>query len=233
MKTKIYSLIIAGMVIAGSLRSQTICDSIRVDSIHVTSNWMSVFLYNETQNFIVYPGMIVVLNANPYLSMSSAMSIATYLDVAGGSNGGVTEFIPNWNVFTPANLVPLNTVFTGTAYLSDPNNSSFSCAFPIQFTYGTMVQSGISTSSGSLRDVSLFPNPAETLVKVSLAPEQGGTTNITITNLLGEVVSNETQVVIGNTKQEIQLPVADLAPGTYFVTLELNGSITTQKFLKQ
>ncbi len=67
-------------------------------------------------------------------------------------------------------------------------------------------------------DVSIFPNPAESLVTISIESELEGTANVVMIDALGRTVSNLPIALTGSLTQ-YQLDASNLSSGVYFVTV--------------
>lgn len=77
----------------------------------------------------------------------------------------------------------------------------------------------------------VYPNPATDILKLELQSNMNETT-IRVFNVLGmEVRSiNAGELMQG---QIIELPIGDLAPGNYWLSIESNKGVRTERFLKQ
>ncbi|MFK8102153.1 MAG: T9SS type A sorting domain-containing protein [Saprospiraceae bacterium] len=80
--------------------------------------------------------------------------------------------------------------------------------------------------------VRLFPNPTQAELYLELVGKTATQGYISINNLQGQTIS--TQVVnVEQGHQYLQLEVATLTPGMYFLNLELNGEVISKKMIKQ
>lgn len=181
------------------------CDSIRVDSVVVNqpSQYLQVYMFNTSTQTFTTPHLHGTLVANPYITLSSQDAISAFFDRFGGPNGGVTQFHVNGTI-PVASSVPTGTVFTGTVTLTDPNNPTAYCDYPISFTYGTGPV-GIQAFLATNFQLHCFPNPATDEI------------------FLGENALNNHQFFIydaqGNlifTSTSNRIYIADFAPGIYF-----------------
>ena len=77
----------------------------------------------------------------------------------------------------------------------------------------------------------VYPNPAKDVLKLELQSNMSEAT-IRVFNVLGMEVRN---VNAGELMQGqiIELPVGDLAPGNYWLSIESNGGVRTERFMKQ
>ncbi len=91
------------------------------------------------------------------------------------------------------------------------------------------VESATSVGENELAGTSVYPNPASTIVNVAFEGK-GGDYTITITDLVGRIVSNTiSSNANGATKTE--LSIADLNTGNYLVTISNGTSKFTQSLI--
>jgi sugar lactone lactonase YvrE len=74
-------------------------------------------------------------------------------------------------------------------------------------------------------EVYIWPNPAYKILNIVAG---GSISNVTITNLLGQIIVNEAY-----NSDKVQVNIAALPSGIYFVKTENNGVTTINKFVKQ
>ena len=101
-------------------------------------------------------------------------------------------------------------------------------------TLAPILNSNINTTSLATAawEANLFPNPAQTVVHLQLTSPTALETQISMVNLTGQVVQQQTvQQLEGNTL--IELSVAELPAGVYFVHLQSEGQQQTLKFIKE
>lgn len=223
----------SGILVSGILKSQTLCDSLQIDSVQVQGSNLWIFYSNQSQQTIIYPFVVAALTPNPYLALSGSAAFSSYLDIAGGSNNGVTQFGPTLTTVSPANMVPLNTVFSGVATLYDPNDSSFICMTQFSFTYGTMSGNGIGEVGSPSISISVYPNPASMFLNVNINTGLEQETNLTITNILGEVVFTIQHITNESGNNTLMIDTEHLSSGVYCVNVEGDGARGTQKFIKE
>jgi len=81
-------------------------------------------------------------------------------------------------------------------------------------------------------NITISPNPGDLNSVVSLGTDYNGPTNITIQNVLGEVLIKK-EINISN--KETSFPLNSFSelkePGMYFFTITINGNQSTQKFI--
>jgi Secretion system C-terminal sorting domain len=213
MKTAKKLLTAALLSISGLSFAQTYCDSISFVSAYVTANTYAFDFYNASSLWFAYPHISLTLAQNPYLT--GGTSYNTIFNASGNNTLTVLSF-----TIPPASQVPLNTLFTGTLVITDPNDASFVCTYPVSLTYGTMIASGIEDQS-ALYGISLFPNPAtnKSTIQIStevlsLAPQ------LIITDLTGKIMK---QTAILSELTEVQL--TELVAGIYVCSIVSEGRV--------
>ncbi|WP_240673121.1 T9SS type A sorting domain-containing protein [Aequorivita ciconiae] len=73
-----------------------------------------------------------------------------------------------------------------------------------------------------LKDVSIYPNPAQDILNISNAE----TSNIAIYDMLGRMIISK-----DNIEMNEQLNISNLSEGAYFVKISKEGNVTTKKFI--
>lgn len=212
-------LFICAALLLGSVKSgaQTLCDSMNVDTAYVDANMLYVEVYNSSTHFIAYPFFTATLDANPYIVMSDTLMIPTFLSVPGDGSNGYTSGTFNGTI-PEESTVPLNTLFTGTLTINDPNDKSFECSYPFSFTYGTLNTSVNELSTSLLQ---IFPNPASGEFTLSLTTDDA---EISITDMLGkEVINTRT------TQKTVSLHLEN--NGVYSVYIKTKQGIATRKLI--
>jgi PKD repeat protein len=77
----------------------------------------------------------------------------------------------------------------------------------------------------------LYPNPANDETRITFDLNQGGNADLRMTDAVGKLVK---VIYSGNLpagEQQMVVPVAELAPGMYFITLTLDGKVATKQLL--
>lgn len=87
----------------------------------------------------------------------------------------------------------------------------------------TINRGGVAISENVVSEVSIYPNPATSVLNVDAA----GYSQVEVINMLGQVVYSNS---ISN---NAQINVSDLNNGVYFVRLSGANGTTTQKFIKK
>lgn len=96
-----------------------------------------------------------------------------------------------------------------------------------------LTKSSIGLDEIALQEANVFPNPANSVVNISMRTLETGVLNITLYDHLGRQINKlyAAPVTTGNWEQ--QFSVEEYAPGTYFLLMELNGKIQHQKLIIQ
>lgn len=222
MKNKITSCIIFLLLISGISRGQgALCDSITIDSVYIDNNMLHLTVYNSSQHFIAYPFFTVDLNTNSYITLTDSVTVLSYLSIPGDANNGYSTASYSGNI-AAANLVPINTVFSGTLTITDPNDSTFNCSYPFSFLYGTMATS---LMVKNLTSAFIYPNPATNSIQI-YSNKMNINQRFAIFNQLGIEVKS------GNIQKEVEgIDISDLASGIYFLRMP-NQTNTSYKIIK-
>ncbi len=83
-----------------------------------------------------------------------------------------------------------------------------------------LLDAGVNVSDAEIKEISIYPNPANDIVTVANAENA----EITIVNMLGQRVISQT----ANSDRET-INVSDLTDGTYIIRVESDDKVTTQK----
>lgn len=203
------------------IAQNTICDSISVDSVYIDNNLLVITVYNSSQHFIVYPYFTLSLTSNNYIQLNDSVLVLSYLSSPGDANNGFSTgtYIAN---IAAANMVPLNTLFTGLLTITNPNDSTFSCSFPFSFLYGTMPTL---INENSFSNYSIFPNPATESITISRST-WNQKNNYSIFDQFGKLVAsgvlinNQNKIDVSQIEAGIYtLQIADVKPFTYKIAI--------------
>ena len=211
------------LVFSVKSNAQTICDSITIDYAVLTTNTIDIQVYNSSGYFFVYPIFTVSLDANPFVSLNETIYYPTFLSIASDGNNGYTSssFLAN---VTPETAVPVNTLFTGTLTITDPNDGSFICTIPFSFTYGLMLTNGVNELNET--NIQLFPNPVKT--DLNFTEDKGFSkedAQINIFSMTGELIHSE--------EFRAQINLEKLKSGIYLVKIESKNGTITRKIIKE
>jgi hypothetical protein len=77
-----------------------------------------------------------------------------------------------------------------------------------------------------------YPNPANNSTTITYSLNKSGNVNIVITDIMGRTVKTMEQgSQVAGTSYNVNLNTSDLANGTYFYTLSVDGERQTKKFV--
>jgi hypothetical protein len=100
-----------------------------------------------------------------------------------------------------------------------------------RFTYSRIVK--VTSNMQKAGSVSVFPNPFNTGYNISINVETETTANLTMTDIQGRTVANESAAVVkGNNTLSLQHMDA-LQSGVYFLKVDIEGEIQVIKLIKQ
>lgn len=109
---------------------------------------------------------------------------------------------------------------------TDPNNTvfwttdgKFGCGTSVNFSTDGFI---LNVGNSSLEDVSVFPNPATTILNVLNAEDA----SIQVYDVLGKLILSKTDIAL----QE-QLDVSRFQTGTYFLKISKDNMVTTKRFI--
>ncbi len=155
---------------------------------------------------------------------------ATLLATASGAGGLYYVWTGGNSSFTGDNVVSptTTTIYTVNAVDNNMGNTNnTNCSYPATFTQSVSTCTGIDEATNN-NVVSIYPNPANDFMTVSLAAESFNSTTIYIINALGEIVLTEKA-----TSSNTTLNTSNLTSGIYFVKMESKNGSAIKKFMKQ
>ncbi len=160
----------------------------------------------------------ISVNANLTMLGCSDNPLLSCLNVKNGNN-------INFNNFVALNCPNLTCIEVDNAAWSSTNwtfidpQTSFSISCPNPCTVGI--------EENNLSNITLFPNPTTGAISIDLGELKTNLTT-TLTNSLGQIIFTQQY----ETTDFINLNIAD-PKGIYFLQLESEGEITTQKIVKK
>lgn len=98
------------------------------------------------------------------------------------------------------------------------------------FTYTNTIELKIEKPKVYLN---LYPNPTQDVLNIVYQMYEQSVADITITNMLGQIIHNELRTPSNESTQSYQLNVQNLAPGTYFLQINTETKSVMQKFVKE
>jgi hypothetical protein len=76
-----------------------------------------------------------------------------------------------------------------------------------------------------------YPNPANNKITIPFKVQTGGDATITITNAAGQVVKSQVKHTNANEYNTVDFSTSDLASGTYFYSVDVNGKHSSDHFV--
>ncbi|MDP1622318.1 MAG: T9SS type A sorting domain-containing protein [Bacteroidales bacterium] len=115
-------------------------------------------------------------------------------------------------------------------YISDFSfkDSDFTITTPV---YSWLCDIGIEQHTSEIDPVTVYPNPVEDIVKISLILTHNAFVSVDITNLIGKRLISLNKGTMNAGSQQISIDASNLSAGIYFVTVRLNGQIFTRKLI--
>jgi len=113
---------------------------------------------------------------------------------------------------------------TYTVTLKATNNSGSST---ISQTISVTTCAGVSENSAFASNVQVYPNPANDQINVELPAGFSDNYTLTLTNILGKVILTEKV----SHKDKINIRLANVAQGVYFLTIDAKGQKATKKIV--
>ncbi len=143
------------------------------------------------------------------------------------------EYSASGNSFTKIGTVPAANTSSTKAYsfidnISTAGSVSYYRLKTVNIDGSSTYSSIVSIKNRSSKDISIYPNPAKEQISV--------TTVDVLKNAIIRIIDNYGKVVFTSTNNagsKIDMSIAKLAPGPYFVQVEENGSVYSSLFVKQ
>lgn len=214
MKNIILSIFISVLCFGTQIQAQNIyCDSLSVSNVSITGSMLNITVYNESQHFFAYPYFTINLDNNSYIQLNDSVTVLSFLSAVGDANNGFTTAVYIGNIISDS-LVPLNTQFTGSIRITDPNDSTFNCVYPFTFVYGTMITA--LQSNHIQNQIHVFPNPANEVLNINFNFDMVNDDYV-LTDQIGSVVAS------GNFNSKLNtIEIDRLTSGVYYLKINSN-----------
>lgn len=98
--------------------------------------------------------------------------------------------------------------------------------------YQNLWNIGDGIENNSLSEMKLFPNPTSNTVTIALLSKESNNANLTITNMMGQVVYKE-QIAIHNGQNQFKIDANQFGSGFYLVNIKTNTGSSSQKLIVQ
>lgn len=150
-----------------------------------------------------------------------------YCSLSWSGSAGVT--ISNSTAVNPSFTISTTGTHTVTLWVTDANGTQ-SVVSSIVST--TCTSAGIQNVNNSIGFVSLYPNPSNEVVEISIVTQNATSLTMSITDITGKVIAvpvEDHELALGNNK--ISFNTNNLSNGVYFVTLTNGVSKETVKLI--
>ncbi len=166
------------------------------------------------------PALMVGTSSTPASCPTCADGTAT-ATAAGGTPGYVYTWSPGGcSTATCTGLLP-----GGYSVCVTDMNGCVTCD-SVMVAFTTAV-----SEKNKIDIISIYPNPASSIVNIDVELGAVSSSEISITNILGEQLFAETIAETKTLKKAI--PVSNLANGIYFITVKTKQGKSVQKFVKR
>ncbi len=143
----------------------------------------------------------------------------------------------------PATIVAGNTYTYSFTYTIPATSSDFNMhviVLLINATTGQVLNatapqtvSGTIDLASHIDQLSLYPSPATDVLNIVFGLNKTQDVSFEITDVLGKVISVVNYNKLAATNQKIEISVADLATGVYFINVKTESGIISRKFIKE
>jgi hypothetical protein len=162
----------------------------------------------------------VTVNANPTLLVVSNNSVICAGETASLTVSGASTY--TWNTAETTTVIAVTPSVTSTYSLTGVNSNG--CSSSASFTQTVNACVGLQNLTNDDLNITIYPNPNNGVFTIEL----NTTTQVIITNVLGDVLLNST---FNNGKQI--LDIQNKANGIYFVKMIQNSKQQTIKLIKE
>lgn len=195
--------------------------SATTSTISVSPTLTTVYSFTSTSSSCTSTATkTITVNSLPTISVSSTSSLICTGNSATISASGASSY--SWNTTSTVSAIAV-TPTTTTSYTVSGTDAN-GCSNSSTFTQSVSLCTGILGSKYEDQQISIYPNPSAGYFTIKLYSP----TKITIYNLIGEIILNETFAEGIN-----QVNISTAANGIYFVRLFVNEKSTITKIVKQ
>jgi hypothetical protein len=173
----------------------------------------------------VVAGATTTINAINSGTANLCIGNSTILYLGGYSGPTVSTY--TWSTGSNLSLITISPTVTTTYTVFVTNSVGCSASGTVTQVVSNCSTVGISEIDNG-NTISIYPNPANDFMTISLVAEPADATTIYIINALGEMVLTE-KVTSSNTT----LNTSNLTNGIYFVKIESKNGSAIKKFIKQ
>ena len=209
--------------------------AITEDYVHAPSNpptnWQQHNYYSHLSNNLPLTGQgINYQDSADYLKYVSFSHVARGIFPSPSGSAGVLPATMNAGT-------PYQATLTGT--LSSSWNVPFVkvVVMLIRSSDGVILNSNtasywptsVTNITASINKAVVYPNPAATEANVAIDLSKAASVQVNITDMLGRTVYNSSAASYAAGEHHLAIPIANLASGTYNVTIHTDGGSVTQK----
>lgn len=143
--------------------------------------------------------------------------VSSYVNVGNATTYTFTGLTPNVTCYTYVRW-HCGVGTHASSWRSKSKKTANGCRFEDDNTNGEVISS-----------IDIYPNPASSNVSLAYNFQEGGNANISIVNMMGQVVYTNVSENLGS--DEININTNDFTNGIYFVTISQNGEKVTSKLV--
>ncbi|MGP8215568.1 MAG: T9SS type A sorting domain-containing protein [Bacteroidia bacterium] len=206
-----------------SVINRTVCDSLILNSMKYTSSGTYTQMLTNKSGCDSTLTLNLTVNTTPTVTVSGKDTI-----LMGGSDtlvaSGATTY--SWNGGGTSDTLIVSPS-TSTSYTV--TGASSGCNSTVTFTVNIEILSGIQAITNG-DNINLYPNPANTYVKLSFSDKLSADAIISIVAEAGQVISTSNVFVSKGTTMPID--ISNLAAGVYFVKINTAGQTQVVRFVK-
>lgn len=188
--------------------------------IKTTNSGMIMAAVNDTANYIVYAPQLTEDGLELYFTRLAHASTNTEICVATRSNVSDPFGAPSVLISSPGNLPEAATVSADKTKIYYHKKEGG--IFKLFLRYRTLATS---INDKEIAFATIYPNPAQD--KITIEPNYNEAFNVTIRNVLGEVI-----ILKSSCFQHTVITIEDLTTGTYFVEIKSGKKHLIQKLIK-
>ena len=118
----------------------------------------------------------------------------------------------------------ISTTYTVTG--TDVNGCSKAISLPITVSYSTGI------AENTITDVSIFPNPADKNIRISMNTPFSKSISFCISDIFGKTLT-QWEGKAENGVYENEISIENLSQGVYFLSVKIGERVMTQKFVKE
>jgi PKD repeat protein len=166
----------------------------------------------------------VVVNAMPSITTSATPTLICSGETATLTVSGANSY--SWSTSSTSTVIVISPTVTVNYTVTGTN--SFGCKTTAIITESVSPCIGLEEITGTKSTITIYPNPASSLIHVELDVLNYYNTTVQITNSLGQIMYTQKIEV-----SETTINTSNLSTGIYFVTIIEGNQTTTKKIIIQ